>query len=97
LEKSLNKLESNPDCDIAASAYFLGPDRINAVPIFRERGITEGPWLLSTSIDKTEFRNAIYILIRVRPFAVAGSSKSTEDFIPKITVVMGKIIIFGCR
>lgn len=62
LEKSLSKLGTNPDCDIVASTYFLGSEKTDVTPIFKKRGLTEGPWRLSNNINKRELKHAIYIL-----------------------------------
>ena len=61
LEKSLSNLESNPDCDLTASAYFLGEERTDISGMFKRRGITEGPWGLRIGMSAKELMGAHYI------------------------------------
>lgn len=61
LQTSLNKLESNPDCDLTACSYYLGKQRTDITPIFERRGITAGPWRLRADISPEELRHAIGI------------------------------------
>lgn len=61
LQKSVKKLESNPDCDLTASSYFLGEERTNVTPIYKKCGITDGPWKLQTDISMKKLMSAHYI------------------------------------
>lgn len=61
LQKSLNKLESNPDCDLTASAYFLGEERTDVSPIYKKCGITDGPWKLQANMSAKGLMSAHYI------------------------------------
>lgn len=61
LEESLDKLRRYPECGITVSAFYMGPDKINMVPLFRACGITEGPWRLPVAIKKFEEMKQIFI------------------------------------
>lgn len=61
LQKSLCILQSNPACDLTASVYFLGEDCIETTPMFKKRGMTNGPWQIRTGISVEEIKSAFYI------------------------------------
>ncbi|MFC1676096.1 glycosyltransferase family 2 protein [Planctomycetota bacterium] len=62
LETCVKVLEDNPDCDVAASAYFLGVQGKDVTDIFRDYGMAEGPWRLKADISDYQLQHAIYIL-----------------------------------
>ncbi len=62
LQESVSKLKSNPDCDLTASAYFLGKQRTDVSSIlFKRYGIAEGPWKVREDMSAEELRGAHYI------------------------------------
>ena len=61
LQTSLAALQSNPECDLTASAYFLGKGRIDAGLILKKRGITNGPWQIRRWMSAEEVKSAYYI------------------------------------
>ncbi len=62
LETSVRMLFNNPDCDVAASCYYRGPERKDICDLFRQYGMTEGPWRLNVNISDYELKHAVYIL-----------------------------------
>lgn len=62
LEKNIKALQKNPDCDVAAAAYYLGSERRNISAEFRRRGMNDGVWKLNNNISDDELKNSIYIL-----------------------------------
>lgn len=62
LEKCFTALKNNPDCDVAAAAYYLGKNRKDISAEFRRREMTDGPWQLYKEINDNELKHAIYIL-----------------------------------
>lgn len=62
LSTSLQMLKKFPDCDIAASCYYLGAEKKDVTGIFRRYGMTEGPWRLTEEISSHQLKYAIYIL-----------------------------------
>jgi glycosyltransferase involved in cell wall biosynthesis len=61
LQKSLGILQSNPDCDLTASAYLLGEGRIEIGMMFKKRGMTDGPWQIRRGMSVEEVKSAFYI------------------------------------
>lgn len=62
LETCVKALQGNPDCDLAASTYYLGAQGKDITNIFRHHGMTEGPWQLNADISDHQLQHAIYIL-----------------------------------
>lgn len=62
LESCYKALSENPDCDIAAAAYYLGENAKDISVEFKKRGMKDGPWKLNNKISDKELKNAIYIL-----------------------------------
>ncbi|HBG28282.1 MAG: hypothetical protein A2Y10_03210 [Planctomycetes bacterium GWF2_41_51] len=62
LEKCITALNNNPDCDVAAAAYYLGTNRKDISTEFRRRGMNDGAWKLSNEISDSELKHSIYIL-----------------------------------
>lgn len=61
LEKSLDKLEGFPECGIAVSAFFMGPDKTDMVSLFQTCGISEGPWRLPENIRTFDEMRCVFV------------------------------------
>jgi glycosyltransferase involved in cell wall biosynthesis len=59
LERTSNALIEHPECAVVASAYFLGEDRTDVVPVYRGRGVTNGPWNVLSSRGDEDLRHSI--------------------------------------
>jgi glycosyltransferase involved in cell wall biosynthesis len=61
LDKSVTILSDNPDCDAVASAFFIGPEKINRADQLRQHGISAGPWRLTLDITQDELNYALAV------------------------------------
>ncbi|HSW02336.1 MAG TPA: glycosyltransferase family A protein [Sedimentisphaerales bacterium] len=60
LERTIDVLDKYPQCAAAASTYFLGTDKADVGPVFRQRGIQDGLWNVDSCRNAEELRSAIY-------------------------------------
>jgi glycosyltransferase involved in cell wall biosynthesis len=104
LNTSFQMLSSNPNCDAAASCYYLGQERKDITDVFHGYGMTEGPWRLTEDISDFELKHAIYILHssstlckrsmieKYSGFYCGNSCKYGEDYYLWLQVMLNHII-----
>ncbi len=61
LEKSINILRQNHDCDLTASSYYLGKEKTDISLMFRGRGIIAGPWQVRKTMSVGEIISTYYL------------------------------------
>ena len=61
LEKSIDILRQNPDCDLTASSYYLGKEKTDISSMFRGRGVIAGSWQVRKNMSVGEIISAYYI------------------------------------
>jgi len=77
LEKSIGILRKNPDCDLTASAYYLGKEKRDISSMFRERGVTDGPWQVRKDMSARELVSAYYMF---NSWAILCKRKVVESY-----------------
>jgi len=61
LEKSIEKLSENPECDVITSSFYIGPNKVNRWDILKKHGVIEGPWRLPLEIEQDELSYALAV------------------------------------
>jgi glycosyltransferase involved in cell wall biosynthesis len=62
LETCMAGLEANPGCDIAAASHYRGAERQDMTGVFRQYGVSDGPWRLTRDIPDSQLARAVYIM-----------------------------------
>jgi glycosyltransferase involved in cell wall biosynthesis len=99
LEKSLNAIKSNPDCDLAVSAWYqdrsfsnIGSkdNRADMSTIFRSFGIKEGPWRLPVNATDIELKHMLDIFCSITIFCKRGLIEKYGGFYTKAGSTYGE-------
>ena len=61
LQKCVDKLVAYPDCAVAATSFFVGPEKVDRWSKLRRHGVHEGPWRLPLDITQRQLNYSLAV------------------------------------